>query len=271
MFRFGTEIFRNQFVNGPDNTDGSLLFLSFPDFLLGLPAGSASAGGNGTPLSNVYLAQVSAVIPDSDLRSAAAHFFVVDDWRVSDTLTINLGFASRRTGSRAKHKGNWRISIPTFYVPPPRGGFTNPSHVRVRPAGQLRQGRRRKVSRARTQHWSMTRFNCIRSHASASPGGLLHRTTSSSDPAMDCTRTASASLDPALTSRSIHPSSTRGTWSAPPMPHRACNIRFPVLPLPSSFPNFAGCQVRRTREIAPLFSPSRPIRTSRTRRFSTMA
>ena len=37
--RFGAEIFRNQFVNGPDNTDGSLLFLSFPDFLLGLPAG----------------------------------------------------------------------------------------------------------------------------------------------------------------------------------------------------------------------------------------
>src|SRR4029453_14472364 len=34
--RFGAEIFRNQFVNGPDNTDGSVISLSFPDFLLGL-------------------------------------------------------------------------------------------------------------------------------------------------------------------------------------------------------------------------------------------
>src|SRR5262245_19271310 len=53
--RFGSEIFRNQFNESPDATDGSLTFLSFPDFLLGLPAGPVSAGGNGTPLSNVFL------------------------------------------------------------------------------------------------------------------------------------------------------------------------------------------------------------------------
>src|SRR6185437_3875039 len=50
--RFGAEVFRNQFNSIPDSTDGTAAFLSFPDFLLGLPAGPVSAGGNGTPLSN---------------------------------------------------------------------------------------------------------------------------------------------------------------------------------------------------------------------------
>src|SRR5713226_4088375 len=58
--RFGTEIFRNQFNEKPNYTDGQLTLLSFPDFLLGLPAGPANAGGNGTSLSNVYAAIVNA-------------------------------------------------------------------------------------------------------------------------------------------------------------------------------------------------------------------
>src|SRR5262249_13024614 len=80
--RAGAEIFRNQFLNGPDNTQGSTVFLSFADFLLGLPAGPVEAGGNGTPLSNLYVASASAVIPHVDLRAAAAHVFAADDWKV---------------------------------------------------------------------------------------------------------------------------------------------------------------------------------------------
>ena len=125
--RFGAEIFHNQFVNGPDNTDGSLLVLSFPDFLLGLPAGPASAGGNGTPLSNVYLAQSSAIVPHSDLRSTAAHFFVVDDWKISAALSINLGLRFEANGQQSEAHGQLANFDPKFYVPPPPGGFTNPS------------------------------------------------------------------------------------------------------------------------------------------------
>ena len=124
--RFGAEIFRNQFVNGPDNTDGTLLFLSFPDFLLGLPAGPASAGGNGTSLSNVYVASASAIVPHSDLRSTAAHFFAVDDWKVSATLTINLGFRLEANGQQSEAHGQVANFDPEVYVPPPRGGFTDP-------------------------------------------------------------------------------------------------------------------------------------------------
>jgi hypothetical protein len=125
--RFGAEIFHNQFVNGPDNTDGSILFLSFPDFLLGLPAGPVNAGGNGTPLSNVYLAQNSAIVPHSDLRSTAAHFFVIDDWRISATLSINIGFRLEANGQQSEAHGQIANFDPKFYVPPPPGGFTNPS------------------------------------------------------------------------------------------------------------------------------------------------
>jgi hypothetical protein len=112
-------------VNGPDNTDGSFLFLSFPDFLIGLPAGPASEGGNGTPLSNVYLAQASAIVPHSDLRSTAAHFFAVDDWRISATLSINAGLRLEVNGQQSEAHGQIANFNPEFYVPPPPGGFTN--------------------------------------------------------------------------------------------------------------------------------------------------
>ncbi|HJZ72328.1 MAG TPA: carboxypeptidase-like regulatory domain-containing protein [Vicinamibacterales bacterium] len=126
-FRFGAEIFRNEFLNGPDNTDGSLLFLSFSDFLLGLAAGAVSAGGNGTSLSNVYLSQVSAVIPHTDLRSAAAHFFAVDDWKVSGTLTVNLGLRLEVNSQQHDAHGELANFYPQYYVPPAPGGFTNPT------------------------------------------------------------------------------------------------------------------------------------------------
>ncbi len=125
--RFGAEIFRNQFVNGPDNTDGSVISLSFPDFLLGLPAGSVTAGGNGTPLSNVYLVQASAIVPNSDLRQTAAHFFAVDDWQISARLSINLGFRLEANAQQSEAHGQIANFDPEFYVPPPPAGFTNPS------------------------------------------------------------------------------------------------------------------------------------------------
>jgi len=125
--RFGSEIFRNQFNIGPDATDGQLTFLSFTDFLLGLPAGPVSAGGNGTSLSNVFLALSTATVPDIGLRSTAAHFFAVDDWKISPTLTVNMGLRLEANGQQSEAQGRLGNFYPEFYVPPPPGGFTNPS------------------------------------------------------------------------------------------------------------------------------------------------
>src|SRR6266852_875556 len=125
--RLGTEIFRNQFNTIPDYTDGQLTFLSFPDFLLGLPAGPASAGGNGTSFSNVYATIVSAAVPDIGLRSTAAHFFVGDDYKISPALTLNLGFRLEVNGQQSEAHGRMTNFYQEFYVPPPPGGFTNPA------------------------------------------------------------------------------------------------------------------------------------------------
>src|SRR5260370_24146634 len=57
--RFGTEIFRNQFNEKPNYTDGQLTLLSFPDFLLGLPAAPPNPGGNCTSTSQCYPADLN--------------------------------------------------------------------------------------------------------------------------------------------------------------------------------------------------------------------
>ncbi len=89
--RLGTEIFRNQFNHLSDNSAGVMTILSFPDFLLGLPAGPAGAGGNGTSFSNIFFSSVAAGIPDVGQRASAADLFALDDWKVTRTFTMNLG------------------------------------------------------------------------------------------------------------------------------------------------------------------------------------
>src|SRR5215813_9948688 len=125
--RFGSEIFRNHFNESPDGTDGTLTILSFPDFLLGLPAGPVSGGGNGTPLSNIFFELSTATVPHIGLRSTAAHFFAVDDWKISPTLTINVGLRLEANGEQSEVRGQIANFYPEFYVPPPPGGFTNPA------------------------------------------------------------------------------------------------------------------------------------------------
>src|SRR6201981_1741527 len=53
-FRVGAEVYRNQFNHLSNYTAGVMILLSFPDFLLGLPAGPAGACGDGTSLSNIF-------------------------------------------------------------------------------------------------------------------------------------------------------------------------------------------------------------------------
>src|SRR5262245_58108782 len=125
--RVGAEVFRTLFNNRQDSTDGSVILLSFPDFLLGLPAGSAGTGGNGTPFSNLYFGYRPAVVPTARLRSTAAHFFAADDWAISANATINLGFRVEVNGQPSEADGKLGNFYPEFYVAPPPGGFTTPS------------------------------------------------------------------------------------------------------------------------------------------------
>src|ERR1700730_18659707 len=124
--RLGTEIFRNQFNNLSDGTAGTMTLLSFPDFLLGLPARPAGAGGNGTSLSNIFFTSVAAGIPHVGQRASAADFFALDDWKVTRTLTINLGVRVEVDGQASEVDGRVSNFFPQFYVQPLAGGLTDP-------------------------------------------------------------------------------------------------------------------------------------------------
>ena len=124
--RLGTEIFRNQFNHRIDYSAGTMTLLSFPDFLLGLPAGPAGAGGNGTSYSNIFFSSVAAGIPDAGQRASAADFFALDDWKVTRSLTMNLGIRVEVNGQSSEVRGRISNFFPQFYVPPPAAGFTAP-------------------------------------------------------------------------------------------------------------------------------------------------
>src|SRR5216684_3194405 len=124
--RLGTETFRNQFNQLINNTAGIMVLLSFPDFLLGLPAGPAGAGGNGTSLSNIFAAGETDGIPNVGARASAADVFALDDWKVTRTLTISLGVRVEVDGQQSEVQGRQANFFPQFYVPPPAGGFGDP-------------------------------------------------------------------------------------------------------------------------------------------------
>src|SRR6266481_530252 len=121
--RVGAEIFRNQFNNLSDGTAGLMFLLSFPDFLLGLPAG---AGGNGTPLSSIFGSAVNAGISNVGLRASAVDLFALDDWKATRTLTISLGVRVEVNGQPSEVQGRLSNFFPQFYAPPPAGGFGDP-------------------------------------------------------------------------------------------------------------------------------------------------
>jgi hypothetical protein len=123
--RVGTEIFRNQFNHRSDETAGFMTLLSFPDFLLGLPAG---AGGNGTSFSNIFFSSVVTGIPDVGQRANAVGVFALDDWKVSRTLAMNFGIRVEVDGQPSEVDGRESNFFPQFYASPPTGGFTAPSN-----------------------------------------------------------------------------------------------------------------------------------------------
>jgi Carboxypeptidase regulatory-like domain len=124
--RLGTEIFRNQFNSLSDNTAGIMIVVSFPDFLLGLPAGPADAGGNGTSFSNLYASGITAGIPDVGQRATAGDWFALDNWKALPALTMNLGVRIEVNGQQHEVEGRESSFFPKFYVPPPPGGFGDP-------------------------------------------------------------------------------------------------------------------------------------------------
>lgn len=128
-----------------DNTDyssakrGGIIFPSFPDFLLGLPAGA-----NGTPFSNLFLSIGAAGITDRQFRANNYASFIQDDIRLHPQLTVNLGLRWEINGQLSEANGRLANFWPEIanHNPPTTGtlqGFVVASNFKgVLPPGVIR-------------------------------------------------------------------------------------------------------------------------------------
>ncbi len=113
--RFGAEAKRDQLEVDPSPPAGDLIFLSFPDFLLG-----QSGLQNGSGQSNIFFASGGSGIFRKDERYSDFAGFVQDDIKVTPRLTLNAGLRYEFFGPPSEINGrltNFDPSIATSQVP----------------------------------------------------------------------------------------------------------------------------------------------------------
>ena len=129
--RFGAEVKRHEVnVEAPFSSDGLLQISTFADFLLGM---SVTQNGSPTGVSNVTESMGSSGLFRKDERYTDFAFFVQDDIRLTERLTVNAGLRYEIFGPPVDNHG--RLSkfdtyISTGQVPAEcsRSGFTLPAN-----------------------------------------------------------------------------------------------------------------------------------------------
>jgi hypothetical protein len=123
FFRFGGGL-SYLLLNRTAAAGSALIFASFPDFLLGLPAGPS---GNGGPLSNILGSIDAPGLYPRDLRAWDANAYLQDDIKVSARLTLNLGFRYDReadmTEALGRNTGFDPGLITPYSIPPAAGSL----------------------------------------------------------------------------------------------------------------------------------------------------
>ncbi len=95
-FRAGGGVTRSHLNLSNFHFFGGLLFLSWPDLLLGLPGTPVSAGGNGTQFSNVFLSLDIPGMLDRAWRLTDGNVFLQDDIKLTQSFTLNFGVRYER-------------------------------------------------------------------------------------------------------------------------------------------------------------------------------
>jgi hypothetical protein len=104
-FRFGGGVERLDNNLQQFHYIAGLVFLSFPDFLLGLNATQSGTAGAGVPVGNIFQSVDLPGLFDRSWRVWNADWFVQDDIKVSRRLTLNVGFRYERLGNFAEQLG----------------------------------------------------------------------------------------------------------------------------------------------------------------------
>ncbi|MFZ1971945.1 MAG: TonB-dependent receptor [Candidatus Acidiferrales bacterium] len=114
-FRFGGEAKRSQLTVAPSQQAGDLIFLSFPDFLLG-----QSGAQNGSGQSNIFFTSGGSGLFRKDERYSDYAGFIQDDIQVSPRLTVNAGLRYEYFGPPTDangHLSNFDPGIASSQVP----------------------------------------------------------------------------------------------------------------------------------------------------------
>jgi carboxypeptidase family protein/TonB-dependent receptor-like protein len=126
--RIGAEAKRHELDVAPSPPAGDLIFLSFPDFLLG-----QSAAQNGSGQSNIFFASAGAGIFRKDQRYTDWASFIQDDIALKPRLTVNAGLRYEYFGPPTEIHGllsnfDPRIASPQVPVSGSLSGFVLPSN-----------------------------------------------------------------------------------------------------------------------------------------------